>query len=170
MKHESPDSVFHDLDAMREGVEYRFKVKIRKWSAWMRPLALREMEEVAIETNESLEGLPVSQRTPMVEHLKFAKILLEKATTTEPGKVDPSLTEHMLDRMTDDEVDFVYKQYLANKKRCSPDYEKMSDDEISALVEGLKKSPEVLIERSFLEILNVCRFLLEHSIDSPAAK
>lgn len=172
MRKETPDSsTLHDLDQMRDGVDYFFKIKVRKWSGKMRPLTILEMEEISEHTSEAMQDLPEGKRTAMAEHLKFAKTLLEKATTSSPERFDPTLTEHMLNRMTDDEVDYVYKQYLANKKRCSPDIEKMSDEEILSLVADLKKSPEALIERSFLEILNVSRYLLTlHQQESQAVK
>lgn len=150
-----------ELDSMRMGVDYRGILKIRNLSIPIRPLAIVEFVQIANEVAGELEDMPERQRTSFLEHLLVAKKTLQKASTPDVGsKVHPKLTDHVLDRMTPEEVEFAYKQYVAATERVNPALEEMKVEEIQELVEKVKKSPSDLIELSFLELVNLSRHLL----------
>lgn len=157
---ENPNSI-PELDAMRMGVDYRSNLKIRGLTIPVRPLACIEFVLIANDVATEMEDMPERQRTPFVEHLLVAKKSLQRASTPDPdSKVAPKLTDLVLDRMTAEEVEFAYKQYVAATERANPALEEMKAEEIQELAERVKKSPSELIELSFLQLVNLSRHLL----------
>lgn len=158
---ETPPDRIDELDAMRMGVDYRSALKIRGLTLQIRPLAIVEFVQIANEVSNLLESLPDAERTTFREHLEVAKKTIQRATTPDVGsQVHPRLTDYILDRMTPEEVEFAYKQYVAATERANPALEEMKAEEIQELAARVKKSPSELIELSFLELVNLSRLLL----------
>ncbi len=159
----TPTQDFQQIEAMRQGVDYRFEIRCRQFAFKARPLSALETVQTAQEVADRLERLPPSQRSGVVESLLMAQVMLEKASTSDVGASDFKVTQMMLERMTPDEVQFLFKQYTSICDRCNPSLETLPAARIEELVEAVKKSPkpeETLIECSFLELVNISRHLL----------
>lgn len=149
------------IDAMRMGVDYKFKVRLRGFEIFLRPLTSSENVQITSNVLKHMEGLPASARNPHTEADAHARETIKLASTTDVGKYDPQVTDPMLDRMTSDEIRFLLKEYVAVCDKVNPCLEKMKEEELKALVEDLKKNPSHLTELSFWETENVCRALIQ---------
>lgn len=128
------------IDAMRLGTDYRFKVKIRGFEMWIRPLSISETIEVTSKTQEKLSMLPAQSRNVLTEHTILAKETLKLASTSDVGLGDIKITDLILDRMTNDEVHYLFKQYVAATDRCNPALELLQPEELTSLVNEVKKN------------------------------
>jgi hypothetical protein len=156
---QSPVDRIEQLDAMRMGVDYRLPIRIRTFSLHVRPLTIAETVEIAGEVTDELERLGKAA-TRVIEHVLLAKRTLIKASTSEPGANDQQLSDPILDRMTPDELDLLFKQYVAACDKVNPSLESLPAEEVRAMAERLKKSPSEAIELSFLQLVNIVQFLL----------
>lgn len=156
--------MFDQLEKMRAGVDYRFSVSLRSFTVKLRPLSVSEMMEITSSVAQYISSLPEAQRTRVVEHLYFSKMVLEKASTPEPdSKTAPALPDYILSQMSTEELEFLFKQYVSITDKCNPVLEDMPVDELKELVEEVKKNPSALIELSFLDLVNIARFLITNA-------
>lgn len=154
-------SMIEQLEQMRMGVDYRFPVQLRAFKVMLRPLSVSEMMECTSNTAQYISQISESQRTRVTEHLYFAKQILVKASTPEvDSNIQPELTDYLLSKMTNEEVQFLYKQYVAITDKCNPILEEMTIEEVKELVDEVKKNPSALIDLSFLDLVNIVRSLL----------
>lgn len=128
------------LDAMRIGTDYRVLVKIRGFEMYVRPLSISETIQVTATAQEKLSMLPVQARNVLTEHTILAKETLKLASTSDVGRDDIRITDLILDRMTNDEVHFLFKQYIAATDKANPALELMKADELTSLVNEVKKN------------------------------
>lgn len=167
----SSDSIL--LEAMREGTNYRFNIRCRGLEFSARPLSCFEVVRATQEVADKIEELDHKYRNSITESLWMASKKLQKATTSEVGSNDYKLTDYEIERMTPDEIDFLWKQYVAGCAKVNPCLEEMKNEDILALVAQVKKSPNLglaVIDLSFLELANICRHLLTTTEDSPMDK
>jgi hypothetical protein len=153
------------IDAMRMGVDYRFPIKIRNFTILLRPLAVMETVQVASDVQEALNGLPKSMINQITEHTVLAKKTLIQASTTDFDVKDPKISDYVLDRMTNDEIHYAFKQYVAGCDRVNPALEKMDKKELEEIVALLKKSQEperslALTELSFSHLVSLVAHFL----------
>jgi hypothetical protein len=69
----------------------------------------------------------------------------------------------IVSRMTVEEVLHLWKQYIAGKDKLNPALEAIPAEELKELVKEVKKNHSLVIERSFLELANICQYLLNES-------
>ena len=149
------------LDLMRMGVDARVKVSLRDYEGYLRPLSVIELVRVGQDVYEMLGKLPVSARNAITEHTLTAQHMLQAASTSSPDKHDPQLPVATLQMLTSDEMMHLFKQYVAECDKINPSLETIKPERLAELVEIAKKNPLILIEYSFLELVNVCRALIE---------
>lgn len=157
-----------ELDAMRQGVTYQFKVTCRGFSVSLRPLSMNEILKVMAETQEFLNTMSETARNRLNENVIYAKKTLMFASTSDVGKSDMKLTGKMFDLMTDREVQFLYGEYCAGCDRVDPALEKLKPEIINELAENIKKNPSTATALSFLELVSVCQKLAR--TESPEGK
>lgn len=150
---------------MRMGIDYRFPVAVRGFSVTLRPLTMSETLTLANKVSERWVNTPVQQRTQLEEHTIIAQETLRLASTSDIGKEDGQITQAILDRMTQDELHYLYRQYVLGTERVNPALEMLKDEELADIVEALKKTPpeqvgSALIELSFSQLASIARFLL----------
>lgn len=158
---------FAQLEAMRLGTCYRQTVTVRGYSVEMRPLTVAEHMGIAASIKRELSSVPQFMQTSLQQNLLLAQRCLEKASTPSPreGSI-PVLTNFLLEKMTNDELMAVYKQWLAICERVDPNFEDIPDEEIIALADKLrdeisvKKNPSAVIALSFSQLANLVHFLL----------
>lgn len=162
------------LDAMRMGVEYKFAVKCRGLNILMRPLSSFEIVQAAHNVADRLSDMQPHKRAGVVESLLLAGEKLELASTSDVNANDPQITKAIIERMTPDEVDYLWKQYCLGCERVNPSLEKMSTEEVAQLVAEVKKNParmfQTLIDLSSLQLANICHLLLQNSEGSQTDK
>lgn len=162
----SPLDRIEQIDAMRMGVDYRLEIKVRGFKMMVRPLAISETLQVASSVQDELAKLPANAQNRLTEHFILAKETLKIASTSDVGKNDPRITDLMMMNMTNDEIHFLFKQYVAVCDKVNPALEMLGPEEINCLVDDLKKnsSPEELglqlIELSFSQLLSLAHSFL----------
>jgi hypothetical protein len=70
----------------------------------------------------------------------LAKATLIQASASADGKVLGRLSELLLGKMTTQELDFLFKQYVDACEKLSPSLETMSHAELAKLTDHLKKN------------------------------
>lgn len=151
------------LEAMRGGADHRFPVTFKDARVIMRPLTIRELNEIAVDTAERMSKLPEGQRLAISQSRILTQLTLVKASTSSPEKYDPTLTAELLDRMYPEELTALYKEYCAIVDRVNPMLELLEAKEVQSLIDGLKKNHSTVTERSFWELANVCRVLIQET-------
>lgn len=163
MFEKNPASQIPQIDAMRLGVDYRLELKLREFSVPVRPITISETLEIASRVGAHMARLPEASRNRVTEHVLLAKETLKVASTSDVGKQDMQLTDIILDKMTPDELTFAYKQYVSATDKVNPALEQLSKEEIEDIYELVKKNQSQLIECSFLQLVNLARYLLTQS-------
>lgn len=156
-------SDFPDLEAMRQGVDYRFPVACRGKTWHLRPLSSLEIIQAASETADRLSKLPEGQQIGTTASLLNAMHQLEKASSEDVGHPGV-LSVAMMERMTPDEVNHLWKQYVRITDKVNPDLESVPSDELERIVEDLKKNSDqasLLTDLSISRLIAVCLRLCE---------
>lgn len=157
------------IEAMRLGVMYRFEVKLREWSIYLRPLSVSEVFGVLSTVANRMNAQPVHVRSEMFQQLVFSQETLKRASTSDVDANDAQLTDMFLNRFSTEELAYLLKEYNAGCDGCNPSMEMLSAKQLNALVEMVKKNrPDEtdstlrsrLIERSFMDLVNLCQALL----------
>lgn len=152
------------LDKMRTGASYRFKIQLRLFSCNLRPLTIAEHMSVNQEVIEDLMAVPDSVRNSINENYLLAKKILKLASKPDPDTPEEGpLQEYLLDRMTIEEVLYAYKQWREGCKLCDPQLEEMTVDELANLVDDVKKNQTPLIDLSSWQLLQITKHLLAQS-------
>jgi hypothetical protein len=146
---------------MRAGTDYRFKLKLRGLEITFRPLSVIETVTVEADAREQLSKMKSHQQTDLIHSLLFAQKTIQQASTSEPGKMDFQISEAILEKCTPDEVMYLFNEYAKVVERVNPSVEKMSVEELKALVESTKKNPSTTIVLSFWQLQNLCHALIE---------
>ncbi len=159
--------VIPQIEAMRMGVEYSFPVNLRKFTCSMRPLSNSEMTKCYGEVNSFMRTLPESKRTKVAEDSYLAREFIKHASS--PFEMwAPQISDVMLDRMSNDEIMFIYKEWQAICDKVNPCLELMPTESIKELVEDIKKNTPAdldyqLTELSFGQIRSILLYLLTRS-------
>ena len=148
------------LRAMREGVDYKFTIKMRALRLQVRPLSNHEFTTVLAEVKKLIEDAEPEHQTRVHEEVELAKRILILATTSDIGVKDEKLTHYLLDRMTTGEISALYKEYKQFEETINADADTMQSSEGKALVEELKKNDTAWRGLSRLECKHVVHYLM----------
>lgn len=122
------------------GVDYTFTIKVRSLELAVRPLAISEIVRLTSDAREQLSKLPPEGQTELIWNVLLAKGYLRYATKPDVGsKIEPRLTDYVLDRMTNDEISALFRAYLDGVERLNPSIETITDEQLRELVEAAKK-------------------------------
>lgn len=160
------EKLLPQIAAMRMGTAYRVPVVIRQFETLFRVLSMKEVLERAHKVASHISGLPANARTQMNEHYFMARETLKMASTSDVGKEDMTVSDPMLDEMTIDEVMYMYRQYIDATDKVNPALEYFDNDTIKALVEDLKKKPDLksaLTELSFSQLASMALYSLTNN-------
>jgi len=165
---DNPAQRIEQLDAMRQGVEYRFPVAIRNFVITLRPLSVAENVRVTSEVYAEVQSAPLEHRTSLMESTKIAQKTLVLASTTSPGEKDIHITDYILQRMTSDELQHLYMLWVDGCKKCSPAIEDITDADLMEMAALVKKNPEAQTQLSRSRLSALVRYL--NDLSSPADK
>lgn len=148
------------LEAMRLGVFYRQPISIRGFSLSVRPLTHMEMVGCTQNVAEKISRMPMAFQNAVAEHSMLCKEILVLASTSDVGANDPMITEYILDRMTNEELEFLFKQYVSICDKCNPALDSLPKEELERLVAEVKKKPDQATQLSFTQLVSIVRSLL----------
>ncbi len=155
------DYDFDQLTKMRMGCDYRFPVLIRKFSVLLRPLTNTETIEVTNQVFARMAGMSEHQKNRINENSIVAKETLKLASTEQPDSKDiPQLTDPILDRLTNEELSFIYDEYVAICDKCNPSFDLLPKEAIEKLVEEAKKKPTDLTGFSLLQLASMVNYFI----------
>lgn len=152
------------MEQLRLGVYYGFKIDMKFDTYTLRPLSIAEMNKVYNEVAATLLKTPENRRTKVMEDTLLAKEIIKVATRTY-GQDTGGITDGVLDQMTNDQILFMYKEWLSTCERVNPNLETMPVDAIKALVDEVKKKQpdgleSLLTELSFSQLKSITAYLL----------
>lgn len=159
-------SDFPQLDLMRAGVEHRFEISIRQFKVTVRPLTNLEIIQATSEAAEAFQKLPANQQLGVTASLLNAMYQLEKASGRDVGEPG-MLTLKLLEKMSPDEVNHLWKQYVRITDKVNPSFEDVSADQLQEWAEALKKSSDplsLLTDLSISNLIALCRHLSQTSL------
>lgn len=170
----TPISEFPSLSLIRQGVDYRFRIKCRSLELAVRPLSIAEEDQIAQDVMESMEKLPVVRQTSIRQSMMLSIKKLEMAQSAQPGSQEGvKVFQAELQHMTPGEIDHLFKQYIAGCDRVNPLMDRLGAEDLQKIVDHLKKNSTVremtLIESSFFHLVDLCLHLLNTG-ESPTDK
>lgn len=156
-----------DIDAMRMGVDYRAPIKLRDYQVYVRPLANSEVINCYSNVAEYMSTIPEKRRTRIMEDNAIAREFLKMASA-EYGKYPGKITDPILDQMTNEEVMFLYKEWMAICDKVNPQLENLPTERIKELVDAIKKNTpkdldSQLTELSFGQMRSILSYLMTQS-------
>lgn len=159
------DSDFPELALMREGIEYKFPIRIRKFEVTVRPLTNYEIIKAVAQAGSDFEKLPAQDQIQTTASLLSAQRQLEMAASDGPG--EPSkLSMTMMNHMTPDEVTALWAQYLHVVDRVNPAFEEMPLEKLVEMADAVKKNKDprsLLIDSSISSLIALCLHLSKES-------
>lgn len=155
------------IAAMRQGVDYSFTIPLRGFNLRVRPLSMSENIQVLQAVADRLAALPKTAHSLLNENAILAKETLKLASTSDVGRNDGTITDLMMDHMTPDEIQALFKGYVGNCDRCNPSLDLMTPTQVTELIDALKKSAPSrealalrLTEQSFSRLSNLAYYFL----------
>ncbi len=146
---------------MRMGVDYRFLIKARGFALDVRPLTVSETVQMTAEVLAEMQRQPAHLQNSQYEATQVAMKTLEIASTTGPDKKDPKITAYILGRMTPDELQYLYKQWVDGIESVSPAIENLTEAELGQLIADVKKNgSSTLIQLSRSRLCRMVTLLL----------
>lgn len=154
-------SDFPDLELMREGVDYNFEISVRKFKAWVRPLTSLEVIKATAAAAQAFDTLNEHEKLSISLSLLNAMYQLNKACEIDgvPGKLTLPLMQHM----SPDEINALWKQYVRVTDKVNPDFESVGAEKLKEWAEALKKSSEPLSMLTDLSTSNLIALCLHLS-------
>jgi hypothetical protein len=163
----APANEFPNLALIRQGIEYRFQIKIGQLVLLMRPLSITEEDRITQDVIDEMKNLPEEKKTSLKQSALLSIKKLETAQTSDVNKKDWKMSQMELSYLTPGELEYIFKNYMAGCDKINPGIETFSRDQVSQWVDALKKSSSdlemILIESSFHQLAAICRHLLSTS-------
>jgi len=160
-----------EIEAMRMGVDYSFSISLRGFPVDLRPLSNSETMRAFSSVNTYVRGLPEFQRGQLVEDNAKAREFLKLASSQYGQPLTAKITDTVLDEATNDEIMYLYREWLAVCDKVNPNLQEMPVEHVKALVEEVKKNTpkdlaSQLTELSFWQMRSILTYLLTNE-ESP---
>lgn len=162
---------FSQLELMREGVEHNFEISVRKFKVRVRPLTNLEVIQATAGAADAFEKVPENQKISITLSLLNAMHQLEKSATKDVGEMT-ELPMTLLQMMSPDEVNHLWKQYVRVTDKVNPSFESVSAEQLLNWAEELKKNSEpesLLTDLSISSLIGLCLHLAAQLRESQAA-
>lgn len=150
------------ISALRMGVNYTHNATVRGLSVPLRPLSIQETIEVTNTVMAEVQSMNEIERTRISEHSLIAIHTLVRASKPSPeaGIHESKLSAMILRQMTNDELHTIYNEYAAVCDKTNPSLETMGEEKLIEMVEEVKKNHSVLTDFSFVQLVNMVKYLL----------
>lgn len=155
-----PSDRIEQIDAMRAGVDYNFVIRLRDFALAVRPITVAENLRITGDVMAELLKMPEAGRSSAKESNLLATHMLIQASTSGPDKNDPKITAYIVERMTPDELQHLYMEWVDGCKKCSPTIEHVDDKELMELADMVKKNPETVTQLSRSRLSALVQFFL----------
>lgn len=134
------------LEAMRSGVHSRLEIEgfDGGLQTVLRLLSVKEQQDVRQEAHKNYIELAEVQRLPGIENEIFIVCLLQKASTSCPEDKTPDLTKAFIETLTMNQLLSLYQIWVDFDSDCNPNLHTLNEEEISELLNELKKKPQLV--------------------------
>jgi hypothetical protein len=149
------------LDKMREGVGFKFQIRLRSAVITMRPLSVQEQVNIISEVADELQARPKIANNGFAGSVIMAIKTLSTASQSGPKTNDQQLPVGLLESLHSDELMHLFKSYNAECDRICPMLEDIDEKRLDELIALAKKNPTVWIDCSFVELVGACRRLTQ---------
>lgn len=151
---------FSIVEHMRMGTNSRFPIKLRsKKTILLRPLSIYEQNKVVTDSMEEQQSKPSLQQHSMMENTVLMLKTLELASTSDYGKTDFVLSTSEMQKLSAQELQYLWAEYVSACDKLNPRLEKMSKEDMQDLISECKKKEEswesALMNLSFWELWNM---------------
>lgn len=140
------------LQKLRAGTDEVHEVIMRGVSIPVRVLSQSEYNRIR---KDSIQATVMEDGDETDKNIRIQKATLMLASTLKHGAA-PMLSDKLLDKMTNDELSFLYEEYVAKMDTVNPRLEQMSEDEFKAIVEALKKNSVTSKDLSIRQLRAIC--------------
>jgi hypothetical protein len=123
------------LAKMRAGIRQHHIIRLRDLEIPVRVVSIDEMN--AIRRDAVRQAMTISGGDEVDKNVAVQKTTLKIASTV-PGQA-PLLSDKLLEKMTVDEVNYLYEEYVKVLDDVNPAVERMSDEKVRELVDAIKK-------------------------------
>jgi hypothetical protein len=166
------ENEFPNLALIREGINYRFPVTLRKLTLMMRPLSTMEEDRISQTVIDEMKKLPTENQTTLKQSALLSIKKLALAQTTDVYSKDIQMNEVELQMLSPGELEYLFKCYIAECDKVNTGIEKFYKEELKLWAEALKKNTQnletTLTESSFYQLVALSLHLLTTS-ESPEA-
>jgi len=149
------------LDKMREGVGFKFQIRLRGATVTMRPLSVQEQVNIISEVADEIQSRPKLANNSFAGSVIMAIKTLSIASQSAPHAQDMQLPVGLLEQLHSDELMHLFKSYNAECDKICPMLEDLSEERLDQLISLAKKNPTVWIDCSFVELVGACRRLTQ---------
>jgi hypothetical protein len=149
------------LDKMREGVGFKFQIRLRSAVITMRPLSVQEQVNIISEVADEIQARPKLANNAFAGSVIMAMKTLSTASQSAPNSRDQQLPTGVLNELHSDELMHLFKSYNAECDKICPMLEDLSEERLDQLISLAKKNPTVWIDCSFVELVGACRRLTQ---------
>lgn len=160
----NPNDKVMDVSCLRQGIDYRFPVSLRGKKYILRPLSIIEEDRMAREVRSEMHAMPECERNSMSESIRMSTKKLEIASTSGVNKNDPTLPVAETENWLPADIDYVFKMWSTECEKANPSPEHMQPEEISRVVDALKKSTgkveTIMTGLSFYQLVDISAYLL----------
>lgn len=154
------------LGKLRAGVKATHEIKCRELVVPVRVLSIDEFNEVR---RHSIAHATAKNGDETDKNLQAQKLTLKLASSLTEGV--PLLGDKLLSKLSLDEINFLYEEYLAVMDSVNPSLASISDEEFRAIVDALKKNLTSSRKLSLLQLRAICTAFAEliQRPDNPTA-
>ena len=146
---------------MREGVGFKFQIRLRGACVTMRPLSVQEQVNIISEIADELQARPKIANNGFAGSVIMAIKTLSTASQSAPQTNDMQLPTGLLEQLNSDELMHLFKSYNAEVDKICPMLEDIDESRLDELITLAKKNPTVWIDCSFVELVGACRRLTQ---------
>lgn len=157
----------HLLQAMRRGVDFNMKVKIRELTIELRPLSIFEQQEIEGLVLKRVSNIPESRRTVLLLDYWHKMMTILYASQTKILNSEPTISISDLKVMTKGEIDFIYDQYLIHVDKVNPHPDLLTDKDLEEWVEAIKKNPVLLSSLTYHQQRQILIHLFDTYVPPP---
>lgn len=140
------------LKKLRFGTEEVHTIVMRGVEIPVRVLSQSEYNKIR---KDAIQATVVEGGDETDKNIRIQKATLMLASTLRHGQA-PMLSDKLLDKLSNDELSFLYEEYVAKVDSVNPKLEQMTDDEFKAIVEALKKNTISSRDLSLRQLRGIC--------------
>lgn len=154
ISHDEVITIESRLEKMRAGIKNELKIKLGEFEIPVR--LLPSSEELKVIQTAKME---VAKSPPQFEFKLVEAMAVMKGTLA--AVAGQYLPVELLNQLTTVEIEGLYDQYQSVCRSINPNYEKLSDEDATAMIAAVKKKEQKVTDFYTYQLAGIGRFFLE---------